>query len=233
MGNQNYNIKVYKSQFNVTNKDLGKVAFKKGWGGIVELRERLKPCSTKKSGYEETKTISLAPGIIEEMTKLYGEEFVEKPIENLQYYFDLREGKKDAKRGIPVEYPDLYYQAKKDKLEYTFAHLLGSVGEGIAGHLMRDLYGYEIIARPLGIRPDLIMSKGEGTLGLAEVTSSATFTGLSNEMERKAIDMIDLVAHFRYLSDKKLEPYIVGMAFTDRHDFEAFILELLMPQPKP
>lgn len=232
MGGQNYNIKVYKSQFDVTNKDLGKVAFRKSWGGIVELKERLKPCSTKKSGYEETKTISLAPGIIEEMTKLYGEELVEKPIENLQYYFDLREGKKEAKRGVPVEYPDLYYQAKRDELEYTFAHLLGSVGEGIAGHLLRDLYGYEIVARPLGLPPDLIMSKGEGTLGLAEVTASATFTGLSNEMRSKATSMIDLVAHFRYLSDKKLEPYIVGTAFTDRHDFEAFILELLMPQPR-
>lgn len=233
MGNQNYNIKVYKSQFNVTTKDLGKVPFKKGWGGIVELRKRLKPCSTKKSGYEETKTISLAPGIIEEMTKLYGEELVEKPIANLQYYFDLREGKEEAKRGIPVEYPDLYYQANEDRLEYTFVHLLASVGEGIAGHLMRDLYGYEIVARPLGLPPDLIMSKDEGTLGLAEVTASATFTGLHDNMERKAIGMIDLVAHFRYLSDKKLEPYIVGTAFTDRHDFEAFILELLMPQLNP
>jgi hypothetical protein len=60
-------------------------------------------------------------------------------------------------RIISTKFPDLYYLIDKN-YEINIS-AVAAIGEGIAGHILEEVFGYNTLARPLKYMPDIIMEK--------------------------------------------------------------------------
>jgi hypothetical protein len=207
-----YNINISHATFEITHDRLVKTLPH----GINQLKEEyndeveLKPLTN--SSIDSVKLKEMIEGYSEQLTPYAEEDLIE--------WFSYTSG-----RMFKTNYPDLFYFS--DKPYEANKSSVAAIGEGIAGYLMTNIFGYGTLARPIGNIPDILMEK-DGKIAFVEAKASISYKGkkgLETIIKNTAIELLELIAKAQYNSPKYVG-FVIGTTIKDGY-FDVSIVELV------
>lgn len=206
-----YQINIEHATFKITHDRLVKTLPH----GINQLKNEYKDevewNSLTSYPIDSSKLKNMIAGYSEQLTPYAEEDMVE--------WFSYTSG-----RMFKTDYPDLFYFAEKPYEANKSS--VAAIGEGIAGYVMTNIFGYDTLARPIGDSPDILMEK-DGKIAFVEAKASISHKGkksLENIIKDAAIGVLELIAKAQYSSPEYVG-FIIG---TEIHDssFDVSVLEL-------